>query len=323
LLIKKLRPWDLPDHRVTPESTYWNRRDVLRALGLTGTATLIGGCGLSVDGDPLADISDWNSPYDAWHPVPRNEAYAVPERDLTNPIDATTFNNYYEFTPTKDQVHRLVGDFVVEPWTIEIAGLCNNPGVFDLEDWLDRFALEERIYRHRCVETWAMTVPWSGFSLAELIAYADPTSDARFVRFVSENRPDQMPGIEVLSNFPWPYHEGLTMDEATNELAFMVTGMYGIGVPRQNGAPLRLVVPWKYGYKSIKSIIRIEFVAEQPPTLWSTAVTNEYPFESHVDPAVPHPRWSQAEEWLLGDDQDVVPTMKYNGYGEYVAHLYE
>jgi sulfoxide reductase catalytic subunit YedY len=324
MLVKIRKPWDLPDNQVTDESAYWNRRNVLKSLGLTGTASLIGGCGLGVSGDPFGTLDDFDNPYADRFPYPRNEDFQVPERPLTDPIDATTYNNFYEFTRSKDSVHLLVGNFQIAPWQIEFAGLCNNPGVINLEDLLDQMddITEQRIYRFRCVERWAMTVPWTGFPLAALIAMADPMAGANFVQMVSENRPEEMPNVDADANLPWPYFEGLTMEEATNPLAMMVTGIYGQALPRQNGAPLRLIVPWKYGYKSIKSVIRIVFTEDQPPTFWNSISPSEYSFLSNVDPETPHPRWSQAEEWLI-PGREPIPTMKYNGYGEFVADLSE
>ena len=324
MLIKVPPGWELPESAVTPESVYRSRRQILRDLGFAGASALAAGvapgCGLGVRGSPFSGELP-ASPYDSYFPVPFNEAFTVAERSVTDAESATTYNNFYEFTTSKTGVHLLVEDFEVEPWTVEIAGLAENTGTFDVEDWLTRFELEERIYRFRCVEAWAMTVPWSGFPLAKLIEYAQPTSDARYVRFVTANDPAVMPGVGALPTYPWPYYEGLTLEEATNELALMVAGIYGVGLPRQNGAPLRLIVPWKYGYKSIKSIVRIEFVAEQPATFWNTLVPGEYGFESNVDPDVPHPRWSQATERLIPDMEEV-PTLKYNGYEEYVSNLY-
>jgi len=320
MLIKVPPGWTLPESAVTPESAWRSRREILRGLGFVGAASLLPACGLGVRGSPFSGELP-PSPYDAYFPVPLNERYAVTERALTDPETATTYNNFYEFTTSKDGVHLLVEDFEVEPWTVEIAGLADNTGTFDVEDLLTRFELEERIYRFRCVEAWAMTVPWSGFPLAKLIEFAAPTSDARYVRFVSANDPAVMPGVSASSSYPWPYHEGLTLAEASNEMALMAAGIYGAGLPRQNGAPLRLITPWKYGYKSIKSIVRVEFVSEQPATFWNTLVPDEYGFESNVDPDVPHPRWSQASERLIPDGEEV-PTMKYNGYEEYVSNLY-
>lgn len=316
-MLIKLRPnWYVPERLVTPRSAYPSRREIV-----AGLAAGVAGCGLRVDG-PLVPTDTATGGYDQFFPVPQNKAYTVPERPLTDPIAATQWNNFYEFTTNKSQVHELVGGFSIEPWTVQIDGLCHNPGTYGVEDLMRTLTMEERIYRFRCVETWAMTVPWSGFPLAELIALADPMSSATHVAFVSENRPEEMPGVGVAPGYPWPYHEGLTLDEALNELSFVATGLYGEPMPRQNGAPIRLVVPWKYGYKSIKSVIRVTFVDAQPDTFWSTLVPSEYPFESNVDPEVPHPRWSQATEWLIPGGERV-DTLKYNGYGEQVAHLYE
>ena len=318
------KPWAIRESEVTPKSVYEDRRTIIKALGLgaiSGAAGFLPGCGLSVEGFEELEARA-STLLEGILPAPVNDLYEVPERPLTAFEDATTYNNYYEFTTNKPAVHRLVGGFEVEPWTVELEGLCHNPGTLGLEDILRLFALEERIYRHRCVERWAMTVPWSGFPLAELIAFADPMGDARYVRMFTETRPSVQPGLEDRPNYPWPYHEGLRLDEAMNDLAFMVVGLYGEAVPVQNGAPLRLVTPWKYGYKSIKSISRIEFVAEEPPTFWNTINATEYGFYSNVNPEVPHPRWSQAMEWLIPDNGEFVPTQLYNGYADLVAHLY-
>ncbi|MFT7521584.1 MAG: sulfoxide reductase catalytic subunit YedY, partial [Kiritimatiellia bacterium] len=309
--------------KVTDEATWWNRREIVRALGLTGAATLIGGCGLAVQGDPFGDTDAPDSPYAGRFPYPRNEEYKVPERALTDPITPLQYNNFYEFTISKERVHKLVGNFVIDPWTVAIDGLCRNKGAFHLEDILDRFddVTQERIYRFRCVETWAMTVPWTGFPLADLVRWADPLPEAKYIRFTSASRPTQMPGVDSDRRSPWPYTEGLTIDEAMNEVALLATGIYGQAMPKQNGAPIRLIVPWKYGYKSIKSIERIEFVSEQPKTFWNTIVPEEYGFESNIDPDEPHRRWSQEFEHLI-PGKEKIRTLLYNGYGEYVSHLY-
>jgi methionine sulfoxide reductase catalytic subunit len=317
--IRKKRIWHRPDHEVTPEPVYRSRREVVAGLGLM---SILPGCGLAVRGVPLGALDDSDNPYAPWFPVDNNPAYGVSERPLTDAESATSYNNYYEFTTDKSAVYQLVGSFEIDPWSVELTGHCNNPGIYPLEDLFAAFDMEERIYRFRCVERWAMTVPWSGFPLADLVAFADPTSDCTHLKMFSENRPEQMPGVDARPNYPWAYHEGLTLAEATNELAFMAAGLYGSAIPRQNGAPLRLVTPWKYGYKSIKSIVRIEFTDSQPATFWNTLNADEYGFVSNVDPDVPHPRWSQAWEFLIPDDTKVA-TQKYNGYGEQVAHLYE
>jgi len=215
----------------------------------------------------------------------------------------------------------LTGDFETAPWPIEITGLVEKPLTLDATELFELFPLEERVYRFRCVEAWAMIVPWTGFPLSKLIEKVAPRREAKFLRFETFNRPAQAPGMRSLHNYPWPYFEGLRLDEAMNPLTLAVNGVYGKPLPKQHGAPWRIVVPWKYGYKSIKSIVKIEFVAEQPKTFWETLGPDEYPFESNVNPKVPHPRWSQATERMI-DTGDRVKTQLYNGYGEYVAKLY-
>jgi sulfoxide reductase catalytic subunit YedY len=241
------------------------------------------------------------------------------DRSLTNEIDAARYCNFYEFTSTK-QVWRQVSPFQPVPWTLEVSGLVARPRTFDLDDLLHAFPLEERNYRHRCVETWAMAIPWTGFPLAALVRQVEPLANARFLRFVTFQRPGE--ASRQGSSEPWPYTEGLTLAEATNELTFLATGMYGHPLLKQHGAPVRLVVPWKYGFKSAKSLVRIEFTDRQPATFWNTLVPHEYDFQANVNPQVPHPRWSQAREKMLGTGE-VRATQIYNGYGEWVAKLYE
>jgi sulfoxide reductase catalytic subunit YedY len=215
----------------------------------------------------------------------------------------------------------FTGRFVTSPWQIEISGLVEKPMTLEMADLPKMFSLEERIYRLRCVEAWAMIVPWTGFPLSKLIERVSPRSEAKFVRFETFNKPEQCPGVQHVRDYPWPYFEGLRLDEAMNPLTMVVTGIYGKPLPKQHGAPVRMVVPWKYGYKSIKSIVKIEFVASQPTTFWEKLQPDEYPFESNVNPNVPHPRWSQATERMI-DTGDRVRTQLYNGYGNYVAKLY-
>ncbi|HRF50443.1 MAG TPA: protein-methionine-sulfoxide reductase catalytic subunit MsrP [Anaerolineales bacterium] len=234
--------------------------------------------------------------------------------------DITNYVNYYEFSTDKQAVAGLTGDFKTDPWTVEVTGLVNNPKTYGLEDIRAAFTSEERIYRLRCVEAWSMVVPWEGFSLSEILKQVEPTSDARYVKFTTVLRPDEMPG---LSNplYPWPYTEGLRLDEAMHPLATIATGLYGQDLLPQNGAPIRLVVPWKYGLKSIKSIVKIELVAEQPTTLWNTTAPQEYGFYGNVNPEVNHPRWSQATERRIGEISRRA-TLKFNGYESEVAELY-
>ncbi|MGH9751086.1 MAG: protein-methionine-sulfoxide reductase catalytic subunit MsrP, partial [Candidatus Polarisedimenticolia bacterium] len=252
------------------------------------------------------------------YPARHNAAFAA-ERPLTREESAARYNNFYEFTEGKE-VWRHVGRFRTRPWQVEVTGLCERPEVFDIDALARRFPLEERIYRHRCVEAWSMIVPWTGFPLKSLIDQVRPLSSARFVRMLTFLKPDEAPGQKRQTWYAWPYYEGLALEEARNDLAFLATGIYGHALPAQHGAPIRLALPWKYGFKSIKSIVRIELVGNQPRTFWSD-FSNEYDFWANVNPNVPHPRWSQATETLI-DTGERVPTRMFNGYHEQVADLY-
>lgn len=240
------------------------------------------------------------------------------ERPLTEEAVAARYNNFYEFTSGKD-VWRHVENFRVDPWSVEVTGLVAKPRRWSLEELL-RLPHEERIYRHRCVEAWAMTVPWKGFPLARLLAAAEPKHSARYVRFLSFSDPTQMPSVAARPWDHWPYYEGLRLDEAMHDLTLVATGIYGHALPKQHGAPVRIVVPWKYGYKSPKSVVKIELLAERPHTFWSDLAPAEYPFESNVNPSHPHPRWSQLTERLIGT-WDIRHTLPFNGYAQ-VAALY-
>jgi sulfoxide reductase catalytic subunit YedY len=253
------------------------------------------------------------------YPAPRHQLFCDAGRPLTRETAAARFTNFYEFSRTK-AVWRYIDAFQTSPWQVEVAGLVAKPRTYDIGDLVRAFPLEERIYRHRCVEAWAMVVPWTGFPLAALLRKAEPLPEARFVRFESFHNPAQA-SLQSSRSMPWPYNEGLTLAEATNELTFLATGMYGHPLLKQHGAPVRLVVPWKYGFKSSKSIVRIELTARQPATFWNTMARHEYGFEANVDPDVPHPRWSQAKERMLGTGERF-PTRLYNGYGEWVGKLY-
>ena len=306
--LKIPKGWEIPEREATSEAAFLNRRKFLAAMGIGA----IGASGILPC--PLAAA-------DALYPAKRNPAYKL-DRPITDEQFATRYNNFYEFTEQKEGVWKLVDDFKLEPWTIEVSGLVRKPQKLDLDQILRQIPLEERLYRHRCVEAWSMAVPWTGFPFKALIDLVEPKSEATYVRMVTFFRPSQAPGQRTLLHYPWPYYEGLTMAEAMNELAFLVTGMYGHAVPKQNGAPIRLAVPWKYGFKSIKSIVAIEFTSEKPPTFWNDAVPREYDFLANVNPKVPHPRWSQATERVI-DTGKIRPTLMYNGYGSYVASLYE
>jgi sulfoxide reductase catalytic subunit YedY len=253
------------------------------------------------------------------YPVPRNPIFTL-DRPLTGEIHAASYNNFYEFTTRKGSVWKKVAKFRTHPWQVEIAGLVEKPGVFDIDELVRLAPLEERLYRFRCVEAWAMAVPWTGFPMRALVEKVRPLSAARYARFVSFLRPEEAPNQHP-SYGPWPYTEGLTMAEVTNELTLLGTGIYGHPLPKQHGAPIRLIVPWKYGFKSIKSIVRIEFTERQPATLWNTIAPHEYDFWANVNPGVAHPRWSQATERMIGSGERR-PTILYNGYGPWVARLY-
>lgn len=322
--IKIARGWEIPESEATDETVFMHRRKFLTDTGRAALAAAALGSlsGCNAFASQLAVTWDTSIPsyYKGLYPAKRSEAFKL-DRSITDEAVAGSYNNFYEFTPEKDRVKNRVSKFVVHPWKIELAGMVAKPQVLDLDDLIRKFPLEERLYRHRCVEAWSMAVPWTGFPMKRFIEWAQPASKARFVRFVSFHRPDQAPGVKEQSWYPWPYFEGLTMAEATNELAMLVTGIYGHPLPAQNGAPIRVVTPWKYGYKSIKSIVRIEFTDRQPPTFWNRVAPQEYDFVSNVNPKVPHPRWSQAYETIIGVNERR-PTLPFNGYGQWVAHLY-
>ncbi len=299
---------------ITPYSTYLSRKEFMRVAGLAAGAAVLAAC----------------APSKAGSAVPVDEAVieSLPKKfdELGDPANAyediTNYNNFYEFTTDKGGVARLSQGFNPKPWTVEVSGLVRQPKTFGLEDLLKKFTQEERIYRLRCVEAWSMVIPWTGFTLASLLQEVEPTSDAKYVRFETVYRPEEMPGQKSSFFYTWPYQEGLRLDEAMNDLTILATGLYGLDMPNQNGAPIRLVVPWKYGFKSIKSITKIELVSEQPTTLWSTAAPNEYGFYSNVNPERSHPRWSQASERRIGEFQRR-ETLMFNGYAEQVADLYK
>lgn len=307
------KSWFIPEREATPEDLFWNRRKVLAGMagGLAaGTALPLAAAGhaLAEDADPSAHL----------YPAKRNEAFTL-DRPVTNERFSANYNNFYEFGTYKE-IARKAQELPIRPWTVTIDGLVAKEQTLDIDDLLAKMPLEERLYRHRCVETWSMAVPWTGFPLAELVKLAEPTSDAKYVRFETFLNLQVAPG-QRQGWYPWPYVEGLTMAEATNDLAFLVTGVYGKPLPKQFGAPLRLALPWKYGFKSIKSLVKISFVKERPIGMWEAIQASEYGFWANVNPEVPHPRWSQAQETLLGGD--VRPTQLYNGYAEQVAGLYK
>ncbi|MEO1091927.1 MAG: protein-methionine-sulfoxide reductase catalytic subunit MsrP [Pseudomonadota bacterium] len=300
--------WALPERAATPEAVYWSRRSVLAAAGGMVAATAFGRPA-KANSELLAEL----------YPGPRNPAYVL-DRPLTDEALATTYNNFYEFGSHK-QIWRAAQALRIEPWEVVIDGLVEEELRLDVVDLIRRMAIEERLYRLRCVEAWSMAVPWSGFPLADLVALAKPLAGARYLRMETFHDSDMAPGQRQFW-YPWPYVEGLTMAEATNELAFVATGLYGKPLPKQNGAPLRLTIPWKYGFKSLKSIRRFTFTDERPLTFWEEIQPAEYGFWANVNPEVPHPRWSQADERVLGTDERV-PTLLFNGYAPFVADLYQ
>jgi sulfoxide reductase catalytic subunit YedY len=253
------------------------------------------------------------------YPVERNPRYQV-DREITPAGLVTTYNNYYEFGSSKT-IWEKAQALPIRPWTVRIDGMVEKPVEIGFEDLLAKMPLEERVYRLRCVEAWSIVIPWSGFPLKALVDFARPLSSAKYLKMVTFQNPEVASGQRA-SWYPWPYVEGLTIAEATNELAFITTGLYGKPVPKQNGAPLRLAVPWKYGFKSVKAIVHFEFTDQQPFNFWQEIAGNEYGFWANVNPEVPHPRWSQATERVIGTDERI-PTRLYNGYAEYVAGLYK
>jgi len=306
-----IRPvWHLSEKEITGINDYYNRRRFIKELGLgAGLGTAILGQQLDAEETPKL------------FPAKRNKDFN-PRVVHTNKRWVTGYNNFYEFSTNKEYVRFLVDKFKTDPWQVEVTGLCGKPFKFDPREMMKKIGLEERVYRFRCVEAWSMIVPWTGFQLNKLLKMADPKKEAKYVKFYTAMKLKEMPGFARLPQYPWPYTEGLRLDEAMHDLTFVATGIYGEPIPKQNGAPLRLVVPWKYGYKSIKSIVKIEFTDKQPNTLWNSLAPKEYPFESNVNPAVPHPRWSQASERMIGPNPVRVKTIKYNGYAQ-VAGLYK
>ncbi len=326
--------WRLKESEATPESAYLDRRKFVTRLGggvIAGSgmvAALAAACkpargaAESQEHGPLDNIPD--TPTASLYPDAVNDPRFTPgdrHKSVSSEEVVATYNNFYEFGTDKDGVWQNVRSFEARPWAIEVSGLVDNPGVYDLVDLERLFPLEERIYRHRCVERWSVVVPWIGFPLARLIEHVQPRNRASHVAFTTFDRPEQAFGQKSMDWYPWPYAEGLRMDEAMNDLAFVVTGMYGHPLQKQNGAPVRIHLPWKYGYKSPKSIVSLEVTDRQPPTFWNESQASEYGFYSNVDPGVPHPRWPQTEEEIVGTGERV-PTLPFNGYGEWVGELY-
>lgn len=310
--IRHRRGWELPEAAATPESIYLSRRALIGAgAGLIGAAAL----GIPATAGAATEPAD---PSGALYPAPTNPRYTL-DRPVTPEAKSSVVNNYYEFSYAKN-VAPAMGRFQRRPWRIAIDGLVEKPQEMDIDDLLKKVHLEERLYRHRCVEAWSMAIPWTGFPMSALVALARPTAAAKFIRMESFRDPKMAPNQRDF-RYPWPYVEGLTLKEAQNELAFLVTGAYGKPAPGQFGAPLRLALPWKYGFKSAKGIVRFTFTDTQPLSFWEEVQGAEYGFWANVNPKVPHPRWSQASEEDIATGERR-PTLLFNGYGDYVAPLY-
>ena len=322
--IRVPKSWEISESKVTSQFSYYNRRRFLKTLvgaGIGASLTTLVGCQKSASETALE--STLNLPQLSAKP---NPAFASVDRPITAQKLAGQYNNFYEFGGNK-KIWLNAQDLPTQDWKVEVTGLVKNPRTYDLDDIKQTFPLEERIYRFRCVEAWSMVLPWTGFPMRALVEAVEPTSDAKFVRFTSFYDPEITtgPGFH-LGSLPWPYTEGLRLEEMANELAFFAVGIYGHELPKQHGAPIRAVLPWKYGFKGAKSIVKIEFLAQQPATYWNTLGPNEYGFEANVNPNQPHPRWSQATEKFVGKGSDFSwerkETLLYNGYEEYVGSLY-
>ena len=312
MLIK--RPNDVLSSEITDESIYLKRRELLKRAGLltagvmAGHSVLASASETGPTGRKLSDVQ--KSPFSTDEPA-------------NSWTDVTTYNNYYEFGTGKEDPSRNAVDFKPRPWSVAVNGECEKPGSYNYEDLISPHVLEERIYRLRCVEAWSMVVPWVGIPLASLIGQFEPNSRAKYVRFKTLHDPKRMPG-QRRRVLDWPYEEGLTIEEAMHPLTLMAVGLYGRELPNQNGAPMRLVVPWKYGFKSIKAIVEISFTSKRPRSSWEQSIPSEYGFYANVNPEVSHPRWSQAKERAIGASvfTGKKPTLMFNGYGDQVASLY-
>ena len=308
------RGWELPESCATPEHVFLNRRAFMGAAA--GAAAI----GLSPELAVAQRVADLPDPTADLYPAKRNDKYVL-DRPLTDEKVNASYNNFYEFGSSKNIV-KAAQSLKIRPWTIKIDGMVEKPFEIGIDDLIRKVGIEERLYRMRCVEAWSMTIPWSGFQMSKLVELAKPLSSAKYLRMETFLDKSVAPGQRQIW-FPWPYVEGVTIEEANNELAFLVTGTYGKPAPKQHGAPLRLALPWKYGFKSIKSVVRFSFTDKRPKSYWEDLQSSEYGFWANVNPEVSHPRWSQATEEILGTGGERKPTLLFNGYGEYVAGLYK
>src|SRR4051812_4887800 len=308
MLVKRPRGWEIRESEATPESVFLNRRAFMAGTAGALAANAIAAPALAQGADPTLDL----------YPAKRNDAFTL-DRPVTEERYSGDYNNFYEFGSSKSVAAAARG-LKIRPWTVKIDGMVEKPFDIAIDDLIRKMPVEERLYRHRCVEAWAMAVPWTGFPLKALVDLAKPLGSAKYVRMETFSDKSVAPGQRQVW-YPWPYVEGVTMAEAANDLAFLVTGVYGKPLANQFGAPLRLALPWKYGFKSAKSLVKFSFTDERPKSFWEALQASEYGFWANVNPEVPHPRWSQAKERVLGTNE-MRPTMIYNGYGEFVANLY-
>ncbi len=322
--------WNLPESLATPQEVFQTRRTVLRALGFGGmtlaASPLLFSSALSGDEDESTGSSRRFSgtvgkKFDDLFPAKRNSKYDFAPLPQTPESIASTYNNFYEFTTDKSKVWKLAQGFSCDPWKVQVKGLVEKEFEFGLEELFRWFPLEERLYRFRCVEAWAMQVPWTGFALKSLVERCKPLGSAKYLRVVSLLDKERLPGQKNDTHWPWPYYEAFRLDEATHDLAFVAVGSYGHPMPMQHGAPWRIVMPWKYGFKSAKSLVQIEFTEKRPATFWNDSAPKEYGFYANVNPKKPHPRWSQATERDIGTKARR-ETLLYNGYAEEVGSLY-
>ncbi|MCC7430826.1 protein-methionine-sulfoxide reductase catalytic subunit MsrP [bacterium] len=322
VLIKAPKSWEISENLVTPEHIFFNRRKFFKRLGVLGIGAGILGCidknGKQVNAETIKTLI--KTPSSELFPKPQNTKFVL-DRPLTDEKIAATYNNFYEFTTDKEKVWELAKNLKTRPWTVEVSGEIRKGGTFGIDDLMKKLPMEERLYRHRCVEAWAMAVPWTGIPMSEFLKMVEPTEKAKFLKFTGFFKPLEAEGQKNQPWYTWPYYEGMQIEEANNPLTLLATGIYGKELPPQHGSPIRIVTPWKYGFKSIKSITKIEFVEKQPQTFWNDLAPEEYDFLANVNPKIPHPRWSQETEKMLGTDEKR-ETLLFNGYEEFVKHLY-